>query len=666
MKEIGSNSIPSDVVSLDENCFKNSNIRSIVISNNITSIGNGCFCSCFQLSNMVLSTNLYSLNNDCFKGCVSLTSIIIPSSIQSIGSCCFSNCSNLKKIDIPTSVTIIGNECFLGCYSLQSIQIPNTVKFIGSGCFFDCSSLQSILIPTPLEFLEKQTFGYCCSLTTIEFPSSLTLIDENCFYYCSSLTNIKLNNYLISIGDKCFSNCDNLKTILLPNTLKHIGKECFKRCGIQSITIPYSVQSLGVECFCQCASLTNLDLQYIDKEFTFQVSYDDSILYKIFRIKCTNIVLTSYDVKKLIEERKQENNEEKQFIVPNGVSEINDKVFSFQNLESIIIPTTVTSINNKCFMNCGTLTFISIPNNVKTIEMGSFEGCTSLKEISLPLNENNKYPFKTTYDDYLILNKFGIDCERIVFKHNGFKLKTKDIPKDIPLIFDAKATTNIKTIQKEYHFIKIQSFINNNNINHNSNNYLKLQSITIPTTIKYIGKHLIDGCASLTRLNYKGDWNDVVVSYDDHLRYKTNGLIFNNIEYTNDDSIKYGNVIPSIVHSLHYSCCINNFYSKLRKIIIPTTIKTIPKYCFSSCHLLTHVSLPTTLTTIKKKAFASCDSLTTINIPRNVEEIEEYTFEKCYSLTSIIFPTSITTFGIGCFKECYQLKGILNVPNRCF
>ncbi|KAL7721750.1 hypothetical protein QTN25_001395 [Entamoeba marina] len=134
-------------------------------------------------------------------------------------------------------------------------------------------------------------------------------------------------------------------------------------------------------------------------------------------------------------------------------------------------------------------------------------------------------------------------------------------------------------------------------------NYVELKSIAIPTTVKHIGKHLIDGCISLTKFNYEGDWNDVIVSYSDYLRYNRNGLLFNSIEYTNDDKIKYGNVIPSVIHSLHHS-----FYERSNELFhIPAHITSLDNRMFSfiynhfdvdACPKLQNITIPTSIKTI--------------------------------------------------------------------
>ena len=72
--------------------FRNQNIKSYVIPNSVTSIGDSAFW-----------------------GCRSLSDIVIPSSVTSIGDCAFWDCSSLSDIIIPSSVTSIGDSAFEDC-----------------------------------------------------------------------------------------------------------------------------------------------------------------------------------------------------------------------------------------------------------------------------------------------------------------------------------------------------------------------------------------------------------------------------------------------------------------------------------------------------------------------------------------------------------------------
>ncbi|KAL7712161.1 hypothetical protein QTN25_010194 [Entamoeba marina] len=624
--------IPNEVHILSDKCFDSNELKSIIIPNTVTSIGNGCFNECSNLVNVSLPTRLMKLNFNCFFHCISLQSISISSSIQSLG-----------------------YNCLFGCSNIKTMKLPNSVTSLGKGCFCECSSLESI-----------------------QLPSQLIMLEENTFKNCKSLTNLQLPTTLILIGDYCFSNCSMLESIKIPN----------------------SVKSMGFKCFSDCYQLTSLDIKLTDNQASFQVSYSDSLLFNKYGVSCTNIILTENDIADANNEMNQQNNISK-FGIPNNVVELGKCSFYYQtHLKSITIPTTITKIGYSCFSGCKELTKLSIPTSVKIIEMNCFEGLNNLKELTLPLNQNNKYPFKVSYNEYLILKQYGIYSQKVIFTRFDYIQHDGIIPTDIPLICDISINEYSTTIQeniislKSNHLSETITYVTiPTSVTHLCDkcfkNYRNLKSITIPTSVKYIGKHLIDGCDSLTQLNYEGDWNNIVVSYDAHLKFKSKGLIFNNIEYTNDDKWIYGNVIPTIVHSLdkeiynrsnemfhipkHITTLDNkmfavewNEYSKIKSVIIPTSITTIPKHCFSNCYLLTSVYLPTTLTSIKKNSFSNCISLQSITIPTTVITIEDYAFSNCYSLTSILLPTSLQTICYKCFNNCYQLKTIHNIPDHCF
>ncbi|KAL7717901.1 hypothetical protein QTN25_004604 [Entamoeba marina] len=604
-----------------------------------------CFFGC-GIKTMRMPSLITSIPDNCFEDCYYLTDIELPKNLLTLGNHCFMNCKRLRSINIPSIVQSFGSNCFSCCYDLSVINIPNSLTYIGSYCFYQCRSIQSIVIPTTINVLEAYTFYNCKSLTSIELPTSLNIIKENCFYLCE----------------------------------------------IESIEIPTTIKSIGLNCFLANKSLTHFKLQSNEKEFKFKTTYNDLIFYQKYGINCSNIVLTQesvYSIMYLPQEQKMNSDK---LIIPNGIVEIMDFTFYKIFIKSIVIPTTVTSIGNDCFSCCSGLKTLLIPTTIISIGINNFYGCDKLNNVSLPLN-NNKYPFKVSYGDYLVLKKCGIDCSNVMFDDKDYSEYSKIMFNTIPLIYYDKTNqttinfniqTNIISLKSRYlskHNIYIDVPLNVSYLcNECFKDYSKLQLINIPTTVKYIGKHLIDGCTSLTQFNYDGDWNNIVVSYTDHLRFKTIGLLFNSIEYTNDDKIKYGTIIPSIIHSLHhsyydrsdktiyippsitsldkymFSSTSNTINSHLKSIIIPTSIQTIPKYCFSHCSLLTKVLLPLTLTSIKKKAFEECISLSSIIIPTSVISIEQYAFNDCYSLTTIQLSKFLITFGNKCFKGCHKLR----------
>ena len=83
------------------------------------------------------------IGKDAFSHC-GLISVVLPEEVTSIGYEAFRNCSSLTSISIPDSVTSIGNGAFQGCINLTSIILPESLVSIGNWAFEDCSALTSV------------------------------------------------------------------------------------------------------------------------------------------------------------------------------------------------------------------------------------------------------------------------------------------------------------------------------------------------------------------------------------------------------------------------------------------------------------------------------------------------------------------------------------------
>ncbi len=87
--------------------------------------------------------------------------VIISNGVTTIGSYAFSGCDNLKSITIPDSVTSIGSRAFSQCTGLTSVTIPDSVPSIGSSPFSQCTGLTSVTIPDSLTSIESGAFSKC-------------------------------------------------------------------------------------------------------------------------------------------------------------------------------------------------------------------------------------------------------------------------------------------------------------------------------------------------------------------------------------------------------------------------------------------------------------------------------------------------------------------------
>lgn len=84
------------VVAIKNEAFKKeTRIKSVNISDNISVIGYEAFSECKSLTNIEIPTSVDTIRDCAFKGCTSLTSIVIPINVEYMGSYVFNNCTNL-------------------------------------------------------------------------------------------------------------------------------------------------------------------------------------------------------------------------------------------------------------------------------------------------------------------------------------------------------------------------------------------------------------------------------------------------------------------------------------------------------------------------------------------------------------------------------------------
>lgn len=98
------------------------------------------------------------------------------------------------------------------------------------------------------------------------------------------------------------------------------------------------------------------------------------------------------------------------------------------------------------------------------------------------------------------------------------------------------------------------------------------------------------------------------------------------IRFTNS-YIHLPNAITNIPDSFLY------YNKQLKRIEIPSTVKTIGAHAFQGCDQLDSVKIPSKVKEIKSGVFADCKNLTKIYIPTSVAKIEKNAFKNCKKLT---------------------------------
>ncbi|MBQ7637864.1 MAG: leucine-rich repeat protein [Clostridia bacterium] len=215
-------------------------IKTIVINNEVTSIGRFALCNCTSFTSVNIPDSVTSIGIRAFYGCTSLTNVNIPDSVTSIGSSAFNGCTSLKSVNIPDSVTSIGGSVFEKCTSLTSVNIPDSVTSLGGSAFFDCSSLISVKMPESVTSIGTFAFSGCTSLTSVNIPNRVTSIEYGDFWGCKSLKSVNIPDGVTSIGTVAFFDCTSLTSVNIPDSVTSIGDYAFRNCSDNLIFFGYA------------------------------------------------------------------------------------------------------------------------------------------------------------------------------------------------------------------------------------------------------------------------------------------------------------------------------------------------------------------------------------------------------------------------------------------
>lgn len=279
----------------------------------------------------------------------------LKSCIFSIGRYAFSGCKNLKKISIPVSVEIIGLAAFSGS-GIESIHLPANLKTISSAAFSGCTNLKSVEFPEALTKIESRAFEKS-GLIRMELPDTVTTMGSGVFSECPNLEFVKLPRNLEVIEMSMFKKCAKLQSVVFPENVKVIGRWAFMWCDeLQNFTLPESVETIGLQAFIDCESLTEVTIP-ANVTTIEQNSFSGCGKLRAIYVAEGNPAYQSVDGVLMTKDGTMVHTcpgaKEGTFVIPNGVTTIASLAFfDCQNLKRLVIPATLTTINERGFDFC--------------------------------------------------------------------------------------------------------------------------------------------------------------------------------------------------------------------------------------------------------------------------------------------------------------------------
>ena len=622
--------------------LENSNIKSVIIGNSVTSIGYGAFYGCTRLTSVTIGDSVTSIDSYAFYGCTRLTNVTMPDSVRSIGNSAFEGCTSLTSVTIGNSVTSIGGSAFSGCTSLVSVTISDSVTVIGAYAFEVCISLISIEVSSDNKNYasvdgvlfnkdKSKLITYPAGKTDSEYaiPNSVTSIGYGTFEDCTSLISVTIPDSVTSIDNKAFYNCTSLTSITIPNSVTEIGKDAFYN----------------------CTSLAKVDYNGTISQWKSISGYNN--VSKI--IKCTDGVIGNRNIVIIDNLEYQLYNDNTAYIF----GYVN-KTKTFKIPESVTYEGysfNVTSISSQAFWGCTSLTSLTIPNSITSIDSDAFYNCSNLKFVIYNGTKTqwNAISISNSYNSYLIGaiikctdgiigNGNTVTIDNLKYQLNndqtaslvGYTASPENlvIPENISY---EGYTLNVTSIG-EFAFSGCTS----------------LTSITIPYSVTTIDNNAFNGCTSLTSIDYNGtvsQWKSI----------KGYGNVSKIIKCT-DGIISNGNTVTvdSVKYRLNddYTAEVTDYSGTPGNITIPESVTyegltfkvtSIGSSAFNNCSSLTSVTIPNSVTSIGSSAFSGCTSLASVTIPYSVESIGDNAFNGCSKLKKIEIPDSVTYIGSKAF-----------------
>ncbi|GHT10847.1 hypothetical protein AGMMS4956_02990 [Bacteroidia bacterium] len=181
-------------------------IKTVVIGEAITSIGEYAFAGCRNLVNVTIGGSVTDIKFMAFSGCGSLRALALGSSVANIEAMAFFYCVNLISIEVwPDNATyssIDGVLCNKDKTTLilcpegrrDTYTVPNGITSIGGWAFYYCSGLASVIISESVTEIQPMAFSGCSNLTSVIIGSNITSIGESAFEKCNNFTSITNRN----------------------------------------------------------------------------------------------------------------------------------------------------------------------------------------------------------------------------------------------------------------------------------------------------------------------------------------------------------------------------------------------------------------------------------------------------------------------------------------
>lgn len=329
-------------------------------------------------------------------------------------------------------------------------------------------------VPDGLEYEEGynniRITGYTGSAAVLEIPATIdglpvVQIGYAAFEDCKTLESVTIPDGVTYINSSAFQNCTSLSSVKLSEKLTWIGANAFNGCeSLAELAIPATVDQIEIKAFYNTPWLkTQLE----------------GNLYVII-----NGILVAGNEELCVGDLE----------LPDGITVITAGAFyGCTGITSVVIPEGVTMIRNDAFSGCWSMESVTFPETLWSISWKAFAGCEALEEVDIPANV-----FSIANDAFFEcfgLKSINVDAGSADYTTVNGAVLSKD---ETELVICPAGLTEF-TVPEGVTSIGYGAFVYDQ----------RLESVTLPSTLKDIQSLAFNGCEKLTTVTVPEGVTDI-------------------------------------------------------------------------------------------------------------------------------------------------------------
>lgn len=378
------------------------------------------------------------------------------------------------------------------------------------------------------------------------------------------------------------------------------------------------------------------------------------------------------------------------YSVENGTERIESGCFNNSNLVEINLPDSIKTIEPFAFMYCRKLTIINFGNGLQQVKNQAFSGCNKLKHIHFPktlttldhlalsglsgnltvtIDSDNSF---FSSDKHLIFSK-----DKTVITHaiDSYRNKHVKIPNGVKVVGKEAfmKCTRIKSVDMPDSVITVSkhAFDSCSSLEHIrlSKNIIelgeccfrksKIQEITLPSSLKYIGVDAFLMCSNL--VSFQVDNENKNFESINHVLFNKNRKTL--IAYPLNCKQK-SYTIPTNVSKIGTCAFMDAIH--LNEIKFSNTVVEIGAYAFADCTNLHIIMWSKQLQRIKRNAFQNCTKISTLKFPESLVQIDKCAFEFCDNLIKVSLEKHIRKINKASFLNPHKVVFKIHKSNKYY